>query len=232
MVTAEWLARLAGLLALVLVAIGLQMKRIPMPGEKVAGFKSVIVALELSRSPEVARKILENGQEIKERIQKNLQWDRYFLIVYPLLYTTLGVLLAQRPGRWYAALGIAAAVLALAAGLLDAAENRHVLRILEVDLQNIAELQTAMNAAYLPSVLKWTAVSASAALLSPLFFGNGLLQAIPGALLLIAGLIGLCTAAYPPCAEWSLSPGLQIVPMLAVLSWLVWPDWLLSIWRS
>lgn len=225
---AEWLARLAGLLVLVLVAIGSQMMGIKIP--KTQGFRSAIVALELSRSPEVARTVLSD-QGIRDRIRKNLARDRWFLLAYPLLYGTLGVLLTQRPGRWYLILGIAAAALAIAAAPLDASENRHVLRILEIDPQSTAELQAAMDAAYRPSVLKWTAVSASMALLSLLFFGDGILPAIPGVLLLIAGLIGLATFVYAPCAEWSLHPALQVVPGLAILSWLIWPDWLLRIWR-
>jgi hypothetical protein len=231
--TAEWLARLAGLFVLALVAIGVQMRPIPIPGGKIAGFKSAIIALELSRSPEIARKILggKDAQKIKDGVRKNLWWDRYFLIAYPLVYATMGLLLAQRPGRWYLAVGIAAAALAIAAAPFDAAENRHVLRILDTDLQSTAELQAVMDAAYRPSLIKWTLVSASMALLFLLFFGDGVLPAIPGALLLIAGLIGLCTAVYPPSAEWSLSPFLQLVPLLAVLSWLVWPDWLLRVWR-
>jgi len=225
---AEWLARLAGLFVLVLVAIGSQMKGIKIP--KTKGFTSAIVALELAKDPEVARTVLSNPG-MRDRIRKNLAWDRWFLLAYPLLYATLGLLLTQRPGRWYLVFGIAAAVLAVAAAPLDASENRHVLRILEIDPQNTAELQAAMDAAYRPSVLKWTAVSASMALLSLLFFGDGILQAIPGVLLLIAGLIGLATFVYAPCAEWSLHWALQVVPGLAILSWLIWPDWLLRIWR-
>ena len=224
----EWLAQLAGLIALALVLVALQMGQVKMPGGKVAGYSSALVAIELSKSADLAKTVLGSAETV-ERARANLDMDRFFLVVYTLLYATLGALLAQRPGRWYLALGIAAAVLAFVAAVFDISENRHALEVLKLSPGDTTTIQAAMEAAFLPSVLKWTAISASAILLSLLFFGGSLLAAIPGALLLISGLVGLSTAFYPPVAQWVIL--LQAVPLLAILSWLFRPEWLFHIWR-
>jgi len=222
-----WLVRGVGILALLVIAIGLTMQPPKLSPEakdfvkqKDLHFGGALISLELGGSAELYRLIAGDRPDDPRRapLRRNLRIDFLFIAAYLLLYTGLAALLAQRGGVWLA-VGAAAAVLAAAAAVFDVTEN---LRTLDLLAANGAAGLMAIRQA---SVLKWTAISASALLLSALFLVRRDLFFLLGLPLLASGALGVLTGWRGWYAEWCLLAILPALPGIAVLAFR--PDWFL-----
>ena len=134
------------------------------------GFEGHVIAMELVRSKcDIAAIIgdLTHGNRAAMRWQLTL--DTYLLIpVYWLLYTTLAVLLFQRPSHWARWLGAVVIVCGTAVALLDLAENARIGEALALSLSATTDLMAyAIREA---SLLKWALSFVTTGVLASIFF--------------------------------------------------------------
>ncbi|HEV7508577.1 MAG TPA: hypothetical protein VGS07_27090 [Thermoanaerobaculia bacterium] len=220
-----WLVRGVGILSLLVIAVGAAMPRPAVSAEaKKAlgdlGFRGPVTGIALSRSTTVYRLVAGNGPEDQRRVplRRNLRLDFLFMAGYLLLYAGLAAILAQRGGVWMA-LGVAAAALAAIAVVFDVSENLRLLALLAGGGTD------GLDGVWLVSTLKWTAISASALILSTLFFGHRDFLMAVGGLLLLSGALGVLTVWRGWLAEWCFWPLLLALPGILALAFK--PEWLL-----
>lgn len=156
------------------------------------GLRRPVLALELAETVRGADRATVRAGGV-EGVRKHLRGDRYFLVVYAILYSLLGGALARRAGggwRWLAAAGIACAV---ATGALDAQENARIADFVGAG----ADREPLLDAMRAASLLKWAAFFLTVALLGASLWHAGGPRAPVGGLYLLAAAAGAVGLAGP-----------------------------------
>jgi hypothetical protein len=185
------------------------------------GLRRPVLALELAETVRGADRATALAGGV-EGVRKHLRGDRYFLVVYVLLYSLLGGVLARRAGggwRWLAVAGIACAV---ATGALDAQENARIADFMGASPSG-PDRQPLVDAMRAASLLKWAAFFLTAALLGACLWHAGGPRRPVGGLYLLAAAVGAVGLAGPRAGiEWALTLAFAgAAPSFAAM-WTLW----------
>jgi hypothetical protein len=185
------------------------------------GVRGHVLALELAESVRGADEATARGGGV-EWVREHLRGDRYFLVVYVVLYSLLGGVLARRADggwRWLALAGIACAA---ATGVLDALENGRIAAFVDAPA-DAADRQPLVDAMRAASLRKWAAFFLTMALLgAPLWHAGGPRTPVGGLYLLVA-LVGAAGLAGPRAGiEWALTLAMAAAPPSFAAMWTLW----------
>ena len=185
------------------------------------GLRRPVLALELAETAGGADRATARAGGV-EGVRKHLRGDRYFLVVYVVLYSLLGGVLARRAEggwRWLAVAGIACAVVT---GALDALENDAIADLVGASTDG-ADRQPLVDAMRAASLLKWAAFFLTVALLGASLWHAGGPRAPVGGLYLLAAAAGAAGLAGPRAGiEWALTLAFAgAAPSLAAM-WTLW----------
>ena len=199
------------------------------PTPHTGGFSSPVLALELARTGRDVADILADpiGAENRAVMAGQIFEDWFFIPAYWAVFAGLAML-QDRSGRPLARwLGPAVLCAVTIAAAFDVQENRAILRVL--GCPGIGLPDAAALAIRRPSLVKWGALFAACALVSPLFLGRTgdgralrLLAPLTGLLLLLAGLLGAVGLARNPLIEIAM-PALSLALSIALLLFVLLP---------
>ena len=141
------------------------------------------------------------------RVRKHLRGDRVFIVVYAVLYSLLGGLLARRTGGGWRLLALAAIACAVATGVLDVLDNARIAALVSAPAGG-SDRQPLVDAMRAASLRKWAAFFLTVALLgAALWRAGGARKSVAGLYLLVA-LMGAAGPAGPRAwIEWGLDAG-------------------------
>lgn len=196
-----------GILAFLSIAISLWMLTAFQfePKEPLNGFRSPIVALELSSSPQVFAGIVGDIHDPNRAIVwKSLRTDYVFIAVYWLLFVSMSILFAgcRYPGAYL--FGIAAGVCITAAAAFDVLENSYIAQMLSLSPTDNGH--DVINKLRHASLTKWTLIFVTTSLVSQLFLRRNDWISIIGYLFVSATALGLSGLLYNPAIEWASLP--------------------------
>jgi len=154
------------------------------------GIQDPVLALQMAHNVSDVDAILGEAPSADREVMRVKQYEDFgFIVGYVALYSTLGLLLAQRYPRlrW---LALIAAVAGVAAGVLDVVENVAILRI--VDVRLAATTQAMIDAIHHAAMFKWALGFVALGLLSTYFLLDRRRTArVVGAIDVAAALVGL-----------------------------------------
>jgi hypothetical protein len=126
-----------------------------------------MLALQFARDVQDVDWILGDAPSPDREVMRVKQYvDFGFIACYTGLFLALAAL-AIRKGGWRQAIGIAAGICGLAAGVFDVLENRAILNLLDVPLR--ATTPAMIQAIRGPSTAKWILAGVTVVLLSSAF---------------------------------------------------------------
>jgi len=127
-------------------------------------FGNPMLALQFARDVQDIDWILGDAPSPDREVMRVKQYaDFAFIASYTGLALALAAL-ASRKGGWRRAVGIAAAICGVSAGVFDILENRAILKLLDVPLR--ATTPAMIEAIRVPSTAKWVLASVTVVLLS------------------------------------------------------------------
>lgn len=221
----EQMIRWTGVLAFVVIGISVWLGiGFPVEPKKLPkGFRSPILALELATSPADVRGIVGDvGDPRRVTMRASLKADFFFIGAYWVLFVAMAVLLARRDFSWAKWLAVAAGCCATAAAGFDILENFYIFRLLDTTLAKMT--QGILDSMSRATLIKWTLVFGTTALLAPMFLWRqdwivwiGYLYVLT----FVIGLIGLLV--YRPAIEWATSypMGLGLITLAFLFTF--WP---------
>ena len=131
------------------------------------GIPDPILGLQMARNvAEVDDVLGEAPSPDREAMRIKQYWDFGFIACYVCLYLALSVLMARTFPQW-TWLAVSMAICGLGAAVFDVIENLAILRILDVKLN--LTTQAMVDAIHHPSMIKWTLVFITLAILSAYF---------------------------------------------------------------
>ena len=159
------LSRLAILLAMLTAAsFILLMGRPSFTNASQPRFGDPMLALQFARNVQDVDWILGDAPSPDREVMRVKQYvDFAFIACYAALCAALGAVAAGK-GGWRRLAGIAAGICGLAAGMFDVAENRAILKLLDIPLR--ATTPAMLDAIRGPSLAKWILAGVTALLLA------------------------------------------------------------------
>jgi hypothetical protein len=171
------------------------------PADERSGYASALVAIELARSPaEVFRALGPDSEEARRALARVVRIDFAFAAAYPLLTLAIASFLT-RARAWRALAALLAAVMAGS----DVLENLGLLEVLALAEPGAGGAGALVDEVRAWSIVKWTALFASALLTAVLVLARGggarwLLALLPFAAAVV-GAVGLASPGRGPLVE-------------------------------
>jgi hypothetical protein len=162
-----WLLRSAGIVILVLFAIGWWYEQANQSIRlKKENNITRVVGLSFAGSNGQAQTMLQDEEgDHREAIRMAIHRDFFFIPAYITLYLLLSIILYNRPFPMARGFGIAAMAFTLATLIFDLAENLSVLRVL-----NSGVTDSSLKTLYWAAFFKWGTGAVGILFLTPLFF--------------------------------------------------------------
>ena len=139
LITAQEMTVVGGL-AFIFIFLALWISQTGISRDDIPGFKQAGLALQLSGSAEVVKKAVRDENSPDRAILKtSIRRDFVFILGYATFFVALGLLLSQVRTSGAIWLGLASAVVMLAAAGCDFAENYRALHILSLPSNSITD---------------------------------------------------------------------------------------------
>ncbi len=155
------------ILALAVVSLTILFPQVP-PAK---GIKSPVIEMEFARSPETVDAVTGYGTEQQETIvdafRRNTAHDRWFILAYSFFLAVSCAIAWKQGGQ---PVLLAGAALALAAGVFDFAENRHMMWIWD---RLGGDFNAALSRLHLLTWLKWASLGLVFCTLAPFAWRRG-----------------------------------------------------------
>ena len=207
-----WLVRAVGLAAALVLAVALYMELSPPRFEWVCGkkelpggFRGHVLAMEFVRDGADMLKIVgPSGHPNRAALRRKIKIDFVWIACYSLQFALVAVLLAARQFHASLYLAVVAVVCALSAAGFDVAENRGMLRALEVTPEEATA--AALRGIREAALLKWALSYVAMGLLAMAFFGHGWGVSLVGYCFAAAAMVGFAGLWHNPLIALSVPP--------------------------